>query len=109
MFRYISAKIATKRKTNITIERHVLNVAIDVRLGHNLDFEYSRSNSQFAISQQTMVWFLLIRYGGLHSYSFILKLNKYQITGLKSSSNICLHSHKYHSGSYDSDLLPKYG
>ena len=56
---YISAKngpIATKRKTNISIELKTSNVTIGFDLGHDLDLEFSRSNMEFAISQPKMFW-----------------------------------------------------
>ena len=55
---YISAKngpIATKRKTNISIEPWDSNVAIKFDLGHHLDLEFSRSNMELAISQRKVV------------------------------------------------------
>ena len=55
---YISAKngpIATKRKANISIQLWASNVTIGFDLGHDIDLEFSRSNMEFAISQQNMV------------------------------------------------------
>ena len=55
---YISAKngpIATKRKANISIVLKASNVTIRFDLGHALDLEFSRSNTEFAISQSKMV------------------------------------------------------
>ena len=54
---YISAKnglIATKRKSNISIELKASNMTIKFDLGHDLDLEFSRSNIEFAISQPKM-------------------------------------------------------
>ena len=56
---YILAKngpIATKQKANISIELVASNVTIRFDLGHDLDFEFSRSNLEFAISRPKMVW-----------------------------------------------------
>ena len=53
---YISAKnssIATKRKSNISIELKASNVTIRFDIGH--DLEFSRSNIEFAISQPKVV------------------------------------------------------
>ena len=55
---YISAKngpIATKWKANILIELKASNVTTGFDLGHDLDFEFSRSNMEFAISRPKMV------------------------------------------------------
>ena len=56
---YISTKncpIATKRKTNISIELKASKVTMGFDLGHDLDLEFSRSNMEIAISQPKMVW-----------------------------------------------------
>ena len=55
---YISAKngvITTKQKANISIELWTSNLTIEFDLGHDLDLEFSRSNTEFAISQPKMV------------------------------------------------------
>ena len=44
-----------KGKENISIELWSSNVTIGFDLGHDLDFEFSRSNKEFAISQPKMV------------------------------------------------------
>ena len=56
---YISAKngpIATKWKTNISIEIQDSNVMIRFDLSYGLDLEFSMSNMEFAISLPKMVW-----------------------------------------------------
>ena len=56
---YISAKngpIAMKQKANISIELYAPNVTIGFELGYDLDYEFSRSNLEFAISQPKIVW-----------------------------------------------------
>ena len=56
---YISAKngpIAMKQIANISTELCSSNVTIWFDLGHDLDYEFSRSNLEFAISQPKMVW-----------------------------------------------------
>ena len=55
----ISAKngpIATKWKANILIEPCASNMIIEFDLGHDLNYAFSRSNLEFAISQPKMVW-----------------------------------------------------
>ena len=55
---YISAKngaIATKQKSNISIDLKTSNVTIGIDLGHDLDLEFSRSNAELAISLPEMV------------------------------------------------------
>ena len=47
--------IATKRKANISIELKASNVTIGYDLGHDLDLEFSRSNTEFAISQSKVI------------------------------------------------------
>ena len=47
--------IATKQKSNISIELWASNVTIGFDLGHVLGLEFSRSNMEFAISQPEMV------------------------------------------------------
>ena len=56
---YITTKnypIATKQKTNISIELYASNVTIGFELDHDLDYGFSRSNLEFAISQPQVVW-----------------------------------------------------
>ena len=56
---YISAKIgsiATKQKTNILIEHSASNGIIGFDVDHDIDFEFSRSDLEFAISKPKMVW-----------------------------------------------------
>ena len=43
--------IATKRKATILIEPYALNLTMRFDHGHDLDFEFSRSNMKFTISQ----------------------------------------------------------
>ena len=55
---YISTKngpIATKQKANISMERCASNVTIGFDLDHDLDYECSRSNLEFALFQPKMV------------------------------------------------------
>ena len=55
---YISAKngsIAMKRKANILIDLKTSKVNIGFDLGHDLDFDFSRSNAELAISLPKMV------------------------------------------------------
>ena len=52
LYPWKNGSIVTKRKTNISIKYYALNVAIDFDLGHDLDLDFSRSNIQFALSQQ---------------------------------------------------------
>ena len=47
--------IATKQKANISIELYTSNVTIAFDLGHDLDYEFSMSNLEFALSQPKMV------------------------------------------------------
>ena len=54
MICYISARngpIATKQKSNISIELQASNVTIRFDFGHDLDLEFSRSNMEFSISE----------------------------------------------------------
>ena len=56
---YISAKngpIATKQKAYTSIEIWASNVTYTFDLGHDLDLEFSRSNTEFAISHPKFVW-----------------------------------------------------
>ena len=56
---YLLAKngpIATKQKTNISIEIYASHMTIGFDFGHDLDYGFSRSNLEFAISQPKMVW-----------------------------------------------------
>ena len=56
---YILAKngpIAMKQKANISIELYAPNVTIGFELGYDLDYEFSRSNLEFAISRPKIVW-----------------------------------------------------
>ena len=56
---YISVRngpIATKQKANISIELKASNVTMGFHLGHDLGFEFSRGNMEFAKSPSKMVW-----------------------------------------------------
>ena len=48
--------IATRQKANLSIELYASNVTIGFEFGHDFNYEFSKSNLEFAKSQPKMVW-----------------------------------------------------